>query len=263
MREKGGTLTVALENVNIGPRAARGSPDMEPGPYLKISVADTGHGMDEAVRQRIFDPYYTTKGPNEGTGLGLAVVYGIVKSLSGAIAVSSTPGKGTIFDVYFPRTRKIKPVRAQFSEPLPKGHGLVLVVDDEKFIVDMVRQMLETLGYEVVPRYSSSEALDAFRVRPESFDLVITDMTMPHMTGTDLAREILVIRPDTPLILCTGYSENVDDSTIKLLGIKKLLIKPISMRNLAVAVSTVLDEARSKHPEAQRAYRQPPPAPRR
>jgi PAS domain S-box-containing protein len=246
MRAKGGTLTVALENVDIGPRAARGSPDMEPGPFLKLSVVDTGHGMEEAVRQRIFDPYFTTKGPTEGTGLGLAVVYGIVKSLSGAIAVSSKPGKGTTFDLYFPRTRKIQPVLADFSAPLPKGHGLVLVVDDERFIVDMVKEMLDTLGYETVPRYSSPEALESFRTRPESFDLVITDMTMPHMTGTDLAREIFMIRPDTPLILCTGFSEKADENTVKLLGIKKLLMKPVSMRDLAVAVSTALTERKSK-----------------
>ena len=164
---------------------------MEPGSYLRLSVADTGHGMDEAVKQRIFDPYFTTKGPNEGTGLGLAVVYGIVKNLSGAINVFSKPGEGTTFEVYFPRTGTIPPPPADASAPLPTGHGLVLVVDDEKFIVDMIEEMLEILGYEVVPRYSSSDALEAFRTRPESFDLVITDLTMPHMTGADLARKSL------------------------------------------------------------------------
>ena len=151
--------------------------------------------MDAAVQQRIFDPYFTTKGPNEGTGLGLAVVYGIVKDLSGAIAVSSEPGKGTTFDVYFPRTKTIPAPSTALPEILPTGHGLVLVVDDEKFIVDMVKEMLETLGYETVPRYSSVDALEAFRAGPESFDLVITDMTMPHMTGIDLAKEIFMHTP--------------------------------------------------------------------
>jgi PAS domain S-box-containing protein len=240
MRAKGGTLAVTLENVEIGPLAARGSPDIQPGSYLRLSVADTGHGMETAVKQRIFDPYFTTKGPNEGTGLGLAVVYGIVKNLSGAITVFSKPGEGTTFNVYFPRTGTIPPPPADVSAPLPTGHGLVLVVDDEKFIVDMIGEMLEVLGYEVVPRYSSSDALEAFRTRPESFDLVITDLTMPHMTGADLAREIFMIRADTPIILCTGFSEAVDQNITQLMGIKGFLMKPVALRDLAVAVNKIL-----------------------
>jgi CheY-like chemotaxis protein/anti-sigma regulatory factor (Ser/Thr protein kinase) len=241
MRAEGGTLTVILENVEIGPDSARVSPEMEPGPYIWLSVADTGYGMAEAVKRRIFDPYFTTKGPSEGTGLGLAVVYGIVKDLSGAIGVSSKPGKGTTFDVYFPRTKKIPSSATDLPEPLVTGHGRVLVVDDEKSIVDMVKEMLETLGYEAVPRYSSVDALEAFRGRPESFDLVITDMTMPHMTGIGLAKEILMIRRQIPIILCTGFSDTVDGDKIKLLGIKELLMKPVSMRDLAMAVSKLLD----------------------
>ena len=240
MRAKGGTLAITLENAEVGKRARRGTPDMEPGTYLKLSVSDTGHGMNETVKQRIFDPYFTTKGPDEGTGLGLTVVYGIVKSLSGAIAITSEPGKGATFDVYLPKAKTIQAPAAELSEPLPTGHGRVLVVDDEKSIVDMVKEMLETLGYEAVPRYSSTDALEAFRARPESFDLVITDMTMPHMTGIDLTKEILMIRPHTPLILCTGFSETVDQNKIKPLGIKKLLMKPVSMRDLAVAVNEIL-----------------------
>jgi PAS domain S-box-containing protein len=244
MRAKGGTLTVILENVEAGPRAGKGGPDIEPGPYLRLSVADTGHGMDDEVKQRIFDPYFTTKGPNEGTGLGLAVVYGIVKNLYGAIAVSSAPREGAVFDVYLPRTRTIPAREASPSVPLPTGQGTILVVDDEKFIVDMVKEMLETLGYVTVPRYSSSDALETFETRPESFDLVITDMTMPHMTGIDLAKKIFAIRPHTPLILCTGFSETMDENRMKPLGIKKLLMKPVSMRDLADAVSNILVRGR-------------------
>jgi len=240
MRAKGGTLTISLENVEADPGAGRQTPEMEPGGYLRLSVTDTGHGMDDTVRQRIFDPYFTTKGPDEGTGLGLAVVYGIVKDLSGAIAVSSKPGQGSTFDVYFPRVKAIQAPATELSEPLPTGDGRVLVVDDEKSIVDMVKQMLETLGYEAVPRRSSPDALEAFRARPESFDLVITDMTMPNMTGVDLAREILTIRPHTPIILCTGFSDKVDESKIEAMGIKKLLMKPVSMRDLAVALNKIL-----------------------
>jgi PAS domain S-box-containing protein len=240
MHAKGGKLSITLENVKIGRRAGRGTPDIEPGPYLRLSVTDTGHGMSEAVSKRIFDPYFTTKGPNEGTGLGLAVVYGIVKNLSGAIAVSSEPGKGSTFDVYFPRIQMIQTPLADPSEFLPTGYGAVLAVDDEKFIVDMVKEMLETLGYVTIPRYSSTDALAAFKARPESFDLVITDMTMPHMTGIDLAREILTIRPRIPIILCTGFSETVDEQEIKEMGIRELLMKPVSMRDLALAVHDIL-----------------------
>jgi nitrogen-specific signal transduction histidine kinase/ActR/RegA family two-component response regulator len=242
MRAKGGTLSITLDNVENGPGVGRETPDMGPGPYLKLSVADTGHGMDEAVRQRIFDPYFTTKGPDEGTGLGLAVVYGIVKNLSGAIAVSSKPGEGAVFDVYLPRAQTIRAPSTGLPALLPTGHGRVLVVDDEKSIVDMIMDMLDTLGYEAVPRYSSPDALEAFRARPESFDLVITDMTMPHLTGIDLARQILMIRPHIPIILCTGFSEALDENKIKRLGIKKLLMKPVSMRDLAVTVNKILVE---------------------
>jgi PAS domain S-box-containing protein len=248
MRSKGGTLSITLENVEVGPHAEGGPPDMEPGAYLSLSVVDTGDGMDEAVRRRIFDPYFTTKGPNEGTGLGLAVVYGIVKSLSGTITVSSKPGKGSAFFMYFPRTKTIPAPPAQMSRLLPTGHGMILVVDDEKFIVDMVKEMLGTLGYETVSRYSSTDALEAFRARPGSFDLVITDMTMPNMTGIDLAKEIFIIRPHIPLILCTGFSEKVDEDKIKLLGIKALLMKPVSMRDLAIAVNRILVRDRKDEP---------------
>lgn len=241
MREKGGVLSVALENVDIVSGAERGFPDMEPGPYLKLSVTDTGHGMDEAVRRRIFDPYFTTKGQDEGTGMGMAVVYGIVKSLSGQIAVFTKPGDGSAFDLYFPRTKTIQVPQEEVSAPLPKGRGRILLVDDEKFIVDMIREMLHYLGYEVVPRYASPDALETFKTRPESFDLVVTDLTMPLMTGVALAREILVIRPDTPIILCTGFSEALDESKTMLLGIKRFLRKPVAMRDLAEAVSEMLN----------------------
>ena len=175
-----------------------------------------------------------------GPASALAVVYGIVKSLSGAIAVSSKLGEGTTVDVYFPRTKSVQSPSTDSPALLPTGHGRVLVVDDEKFIVDMVKEMLENLGYEAVSRNSSTDALEAFRARPESFDLVITDMTMPHMTGIDLAREVKMIRPNTPIILCTGFSEALDEDKIRPLGIRELLMKPVSMRDLAAAVRKIL-----------------------
>lgn len=242
MREKGGVLSVTLKNATIDPVATGKLPDLAPGDYLRLTIADTGHGIDEEVRQRIFDPYFTTKGPSEGTGLGLAIVYGIITRLSGGIAVLSEPGQGTTFDVYFPTTKTLQAPAVEALEPPPTGKGLVLVVDDEQPIVDMLGQMLGNLGYDVAERCSSSDALEAFRAHPDSFDLVITDITMPHMTGIDLAREILKIRADTPIILCTGFSEAVDENRTRPPGIKGLLMKPVALRDLAVTVNKILAE---------------------
>jgi CheY-like chemotaxis protein len=240
MREEAGVLSITLKIAEIESAATSELADLAPGSYLKLSVADTGHGMDEAVRQRIFDPYFTTKGPSEGTGLGLALIYGIVKNLSGGIAVFSEPGRGATFDVYFPRTKTLQAPVAEALQPLPTGKGLVLVVDDEQPIVDMLQEMLGSLGYTVAGRYSSYDALQAFRARPDSFDLVITDLTMPKMTGIDLAREVLKIRPDIPIIICTGFSEAVNADRTKLLGIRGFLMKPIALRDLAETVNKIL-----------------------
>jgi PAS domain S-box-containing protein len=245
MREHGGTLSISLKNVAIDESARRDLADLEPGPCLKLTVADTGHGIDESVRQRIFEPYFTTKGQSEGTGLGLALTYGIVKSLSGAISVFSEPGKGTTFDVYLPRVRTMsQPVPAVQPATLPTGQGLVLVVDDERSIVDMLREMLESLGYDVAERYSSYDALQAFRARPDCFDLVITDLTMPHMTGIELAKEILKVRADIPILLCTGFSETADEKRIRLQGIRGLLMKPVALCDLAETVSKALSRGK-------------------
>ncbi len=251
MRQSGGTLTVALENVEIGPDPGEAFTDLEPGAYIRMSVADTGHGIDESVRRRIFEPYYTTKGTNEGTGLGLAVVYGIVKNMSGTINVFSKPDEGTTFDVYLRRADIIPAPPTAASGPLPTGHGRILVVDDEKFIVDMLSEMLQTLGYEVVPRYSSIDALETFRTAPESYNAIITDMTMPHMTGIDLTMEILMIRADTPIVLCTGFSDDIDENRAKALGIKAFLMKPVALRDLAMVVSkNLIQDAGRRHSES-------------
>ncbi|HOV86801.1 MAG TPA: PAS domain S-box protein [Syntrophobacteraceae bacterium] len=241
MRETGGVLTIGLDDVDLDADTARQHQDLKPGPYVRLSVSDTGHGMEDSVKERIFDPYFTTKGPSEGSGMGLAVVYGIVKSLSGGIEVFSRPGRGTTFEVYLPRSgTSPEPIRDSLPGILP-GKGRILVVDDEKVLVEMIKEMLESLGYEVSVRYTSMGALEFFRDHSESFDAVITDQTMPHMTGIQLAREILKIRGDVPVILCTGFSEIIDEETAQHYGIKAFLMKPVAMQQLAEVVRTVLN----------------------
>jgi PAS domain S-box-containing protein len=240
MRAKGGTLTVGLSGTEVVQLSGIDAVDIEPGFYLRLTVADTGQGMDETVQERIFDPYFTTKGPEEGTGLGLAIVYGIVKNLRGAITVSSKPGQGAAFEVYLPGNKTPEVSAALLAEPLPSGSGRVLLVDDEVPIVDMTREMLESLGYEVVARHNGADALEVFLSDPQGFDAVITDMTMPKMTGADLAGEILAIRADMPIILCTGFSDGFDEDKAKASGIGGFLMKPVAMRDLALALGDMV-----------------------
>ncbi|MBW2018772.1 MAG: PAS domain S-box protein [Deltaproteobacteria bacterium] len=241
MREKGGVLQIRLADVELDPEDAARHPDMNPGPYLRLTVSDTGHGINRAVIERIFDPYFTTKGPGEGTGLGLAVVHGIVKSHGGAITVHSEPGEGTAFQVFLPGIESRVTPEIEAYAPLPTGNECVLFVDDEKVLVRIAKEMLERLGYEVIPRTSSIEALESFRERPDHFDLVITDQTMPNMTGTELAKELMRIRPDIPIILCTGFSEVITPEKAMAMGIREFIMKPLMTRDLAESVRRVLD----------------------
>ncbi len=236
MRDKGGVLEIGLVNVNVGVNSLLEHQDLEQGQYLKLTVSDTGHGMDETVLPRIFDPYFTTKGPEEGTGLGLAVVYGIVKSLRGSIKVHSEQGKGTTFEIFFPRSEVAAASASDPASPLPVGKGRILIVDDEKILVEMLEAMLSQLGYQVTTSNNGADALEAFKASPAQYDLVITDQTMPKMQGTDLAREILKIRGDIPVILSTGFCETVDEEKAGNLGIRGILLKPVSWRNLAEIV---------------------------
>lgn len=237
-----GILEVGLSRIDTSGGAFENVPELKEGSYLKLSISDTGHGMEEAVKQRIFDPYFTTKGPNEGTGLGLAVVYGIVKRLAGAITVSSKPGEGTTFEVLLPEAKKIPAVSARKAVAPPHGKGHILVVDDEKYIVDLQKEMLDQLGYEVTARYSSLDALDAFRSNPHRFDLILTDQTMPQMTGVELAMEALGIRPGIPIVLCTGLSENINMERAGKTGLAALLMKPMSLQDLAETIHRILNE---------------------
>jgi PAS domain S-box-containing protein len=242
MREKGGSLKVELANEDIGAEAAEQYSDLSPGPYVKLEVSDTGHGMDPEVMERIFDPYFTTKGLGEGTGLGLAVVYGIVKSCGGAIKVHSKPGEGSTFQVLLPRIEDTEKA-AQIEEvaTIPAGNERILLVDDEEDLVDTVQEILERLGYQVTARTSSIEALKLFRSRFDEFDLVITDQTMPKMTGADLAEKIIRIRPDIPIILCTGSSELISKEKAERMGVQGFVMKPVVIREMARTVRKVLD----------------------
>jgi len=250
MGEAGGLLEVSLIDVNFESETKVGDESLPRGPYVKLSVSDTGCGMEKEVMERIFEPFFTTKKVNEGTGLGLSVVHGIVKSHNGAIAVDSTPGKGSTFDIFFPKVegnevQAPQPAAAgESSEPATPKQEVILLVDDEKVMVDVTKQILERLGYAVVATTSSIVALEAFQEEPDEFDLVITDQTMPNMTGTQLARELIAIRPDIPVILCSGYPENVNLEEVRSIGIKKFITKPISKQDIAALIREVLDRER-------------------
>ena len=244
MREEGGVLEVGIRNVEVGSWDSElGYLDMTPGPYLLLTVSDTGEGMTPEMLERIFDPYFTTKEKGVGTGLGLAVIHGIVKSHGGTIRAYSEPGKGTTFHAYLPRIKEAKEMAEVESRPgvIPTGHERVLFIDDEPVLVEIGKQMLERLGYEVTTRTSSIEALELFRAKPDQFDLVITDMTMPNMTGDKLSRELMQIRSDIPVIICTGYSERITEDKAKGMGIKAFVMKPIVIRDLANTVRKALD----------------------
>jgi PAS domain S-box-containing protein len=244
MRENGGILEVSLGEVDLEESISATYPDLQAGPYVRMSVSDTGHGIPPELLKRIFDPYFTTKPVGEGTGLGLAVVHGIIKSHGGEITVHSEPGKGTTFHVYLPRMDGAQEIAgSQEPTPLPLGNQeRVLLIDDEKALADVGKQMLEQLGYKVTVRTSSIEALELFRTQPERFDLVITDMTMPNMTGDKLAREMVRLRPGIPIILCTGFSEHVTEEKIKKIGIREFVMKPMVMSDLAKTVRRVLQQ---------------------
>jgi CheY-like chemotaxis protein len=218
--------------------------DLESGQYIKLTVSDTGHGIEPTIMDKLFDPYFTTQEKGKGTGLGLSVVHGIIKTHGGHISVYSEPEKGTRFDVYLPLF-DLADVKAETVSPekLAAGDEHILLVDDEKQIVDVVQQMLERLGYLVTVRTRSIEALEVFRASMEKFDLVITDLTMPNMTGDKLAGELMNIRPDIPIILCTGFSEKMSKKRAEALGIKDLLMKPIVKNDLAKTVREVLDKS--------------------
>ena len=244
MRESGGVLRLRLLEMDIDAHSSLSHPELTEGPYLRLDVSDTGQGISPEILERIFDPYFTTKERGEGTGLGLAVVHGIVKKHGGAITVDSEPGKGTTFHVFLPRVAAISEQKEEEVSSVPGGRERVLFVDDEVALVELARDVLERLGYEVVTRMDSIETLEVFRADPDGFDIVITDQTMPNLTGVELAKKIMGIRPDIPIILCTGFSERINSEEAKTLGISEFLFKPIVISDLAQSIRRALDKKR-------------------
>jgi PAS domain S-box-containing protein len=245
MRDKGGVLSVRLAEIIVDASLAARFPGLKPEPHVRLSVSDTGHGMTAAVMERIFDPYFTTKGAGEGTGLGLSVVRGIVKSHGGVITVYSEPGEGTTFYVFLPRIVEDVTMEAQAIEALPTGSERVLFVDDEQLLADLGKEMLESLGYRVTAKTDSIDALRTFREQPGMFDLVVTDMTMPGLTGTALTKELIAVRPDIPVVLCTGFSDLINAERAKNSGIREFVMKPYVISNLAGILRKVLEAGTS------------------
>ena len=237
----GGTISLQLTEMGVN-QTDDPVEDLTPGRYAMLSVSDTGTGIDPAVISKIFDPYFTTKEKGRGTGLGLATVYGIVKSYGGEIRVFSDFGKGTTFHVYLPLLEKAQePETKKETFPLPTGTEHILLVDDEKPIVHLEKQMLERLGYQTTCFTSSRDALAAFQADPSHFDLVITDMNMPHITGMQLAKELIAARSDICIIICTGFSERINKEKAADIGIRGFLMKPVIRSKLAAMVRQVLD----------------------
>jgi PAS domain S-box-containing protein len=241
MAENGGELKISLKEIEWGRESPAGK-DLSPGLYACLTVSDTGTGMNQETVSRIFDPFFTTKEKGKGTGMGLAVVHGIVKSMNGAILVHSEPGRGTEFNIYLPVVGKMAENRPSLiKESLPKGSERILLVDDEEAIAHMEKQILERLGYHVTACTGSIEALELFRTNPHQYDLVITDLSMPKMPGDKLAVELIGIRPDISILVCTGFTETLTSEKIESIGIKGLLMKPIVIKDLSKKLREVFE----------------------
>lgn len=246
MRERGGTLTISLNEVEISTDNKQVGLSLDEGTYLELKIADTGHGIDPAIIDKIFDPFFTTKMKSEGSGMGLAVVHGIVNGYRGHINVVSEPGAGTAFTIYFPVVKeKLNLSKEKTQEKPARGDERIMVVDDQEYILKMMHRILSYLGYTVTSEQDPLKAWALFQHDPSALDIVITDQTMPNLTGADMAKKMLSIRPDIPIILCTGFSDLVSPEDAKALGIREYLMKPISINDLAQTIRNVLDGKRS------------------
>jgi CheY-like chemotaxis protein len=242
MRRTGGILEYGLHQIVLDSRTKGPLSHLRHGTYADMTVRDTGIGMNRATIEHIFEPFFTTKKSGEGTGMGLAVAHGIVTSLNGAITVESEVGKGSIFHVVIPLMEQTGQQAASAIIPVPRGTEHVLFVDDEKDIVNMVGKMLKTLGYTPVTCMRSQDALALLREAPDRFDILITDQVMPGMTGKDLVREAHRLRPNLPVLLCTGFSKTLTDEELIEGGVREVLMKPIVLRQLAEAIRRVLTQ---------------------
>jgi PAS domain S-box-containing protein len=243
MREQGGIIHIRIETLTLDELFVAAHAELDPGVYIRVTIDDTGEGMDKQTLDRIFEPFFTTKEVGQGTGMGLAITHGIVSAHGGCIEVESEPGKGSSFRVYLPvaGTETEEQLPGELPPP-PSGSEHVLLVDDEPLLADVGKQMLERLGYKVTSGTSSLQALEIFKSRPADFDLVLTDQTMPKMTGLDLAGALLEIRPDIPIIIYTGFSTDISDEEIASVGVKRVLMKPLAIREVAAAIREVLDQ---------------------
>jgi len=241
MQEHGGVLEIGVRPVSLTEEHENRFHGLAPGPYIELVISDTGCGIDAAILPRIFEPFFTTKEKHKGTGMGLAVVHGIVKDCGGDITVESRIGKGTTCTVVLPLAAANHEMQERMPAAVPGGTECILFVDDEKNLTDIATRGLQSLGYTVVACNSAREALEAFERSPDTFDLVITDQTMPHMTGYDLTKRLLARRPDLPVILSSGYSETMTTEKAKAAGIKKFVFKPVSKQELAQTIREVLD----------------------
>ncbi len=245
MEARGGILGISLTDVRNDSSGRFRYKNLAPGPYVKLTVTDTGHGMDRAVTERIFEPFFTTKCSGKGTGMGLAVTHGIVEAHKGMITVYSEPGKGTTFHVLFPELTApvsvaVNAEPAAEEDTVPTGTGRILFVDDEESLTESGCELLESLGYSVTVAMNSVEALDLFIADPDAFDLVITDQTMPRMTGLELSEELLGVRPDIPIILCSGFSEAITPEKLRSIGIRRLISKPFVKQEMAQCIRSIL-----------------------
>jgi PAS domain S-box-containing protein len=244
MRGNGGSIEIILSNMDIIKNDSGDHPKLDPGQYLILTVKDTGSGIPPEIIDKIFDPYFTTKGQGEGTGLGLAIIFGIVKSCNGAVTVKSPKGEGTTFQVYLPLIDEKLEAPIEEAVEIEKGGERILLIDDEIAGLHAMQKTLESLGYVVTSSTSSIKALELFKNEPLTFDLLITDMTMPFMTGKELVKEILRIRPDMPIILCTGFSDQIDENEAARIGICAFILKPVIRSEIAKAIRKALNKGK-------------------
>jgi PAS domain S-box-containing protein len=242
MRASGGILEIVLDHEAVTPAMAARHPALRPGPYLRVTMRDTGVGMDPEVLERIFEPFFTTKPVGEGTGMGLAIAHGVVSSHGGAMLAESRPGQGTTLTIYLPRLPDAPASASLPAAPLPRGQERLLVVEDDEALARLAQTQLTELGYTVHVCTSSVEALTLFQADPQAFDLVLTDQTMPHMTGNVLTQKLRRLRPELPIILVTGYNPLMDAATARALGIDAFLLKPFEIHELAQIIRQVLEQ---------------------